>query len=641
MKPKSLFLMISSLLLLGGCGGGGGQSASASTSAVDSASASTAANVGTSNVSANTVVTVPVTGQVLGSPQLEIALSAQQLQGLLSGQNAVGGVPVQAIQQAAGTPVCGVSSYYVPFTTKNDDGTSITVSEAVMMPSGTDPQCSGPRPVILFGHGGRAYGPGSENYNFAQIVDPPSTALQSANFDTTGATAGLVYTAGSNTAIGEAQEVVAMFVAHGYVVVAPNYAGSDTANLTNLVNQHNQQAGARTWPGPSTKTYDVWTNAQAYAQQMTDGLSAARSAFSGNFSSKLFVAGASYGGYTSLAAMKALDAAGTPATAGASIAGIYAPEAISDLAVNGSIANGTGVPFVGLSSSSYCKNQSQPASGCITDSFWATVMTTAGAAGQATAFFQMGPVSLESSTGNTANDQTATSLLNSLVPLSASDPAGKSTENPVLFSASTSQYAVRNTYRYSYLADANQNPDGINSVSLKAQAPSKPQDPVRLATLPNDLRSYVPSMPLLLCDGGQDPTVSFINTLLQSSAMINSGKSVQLAQLDVDPNSATDGTQINPGYPAAVVNNTTAIMNKIVANYLSSVPGSTGQFGLGQYGSVGLSPLLTTAMSTAAGRAQSLYGSLAGTYGTSAYHGYVSFLPCFATTRTLFDQLSQ
>jgi|GEM_PF-3042578 len=637
MKPKSLFLVASSLLLLGGCGGGG----SASSASAIPASTSSASDLGTSNVSANTLVTVPVTGQVLGSPLLETSFSAQQLQSLLSGQGTVDGVPVQAILQAAGTPVCGVSAYYVPFTTKNDDGTSITVSEAVLMPSGSDPQCAGPRPVILFGHGGRAYGPGSANYNFAQIIDPPSTALQSANFDPTGASAGLVYTAGSNTANGEAQEVVAMFVAHGYAVVVPNYAGSDTANLTNLVNQHNQQAGAHTWPSPSTKTYDVWTNAQAYAQQMTDGLSAARSAFASNFSSKLFVTGASYGGYTSLAAMKALDAAGTPATAGASIAGIYAPEAISDLAVSGSIANGSGVPFVGLSSSSYCKNQSQPASGCITDSFWATVVTTAGASGQATTFFQMGPVALENSTGNTVNDQAETSLLNSLTPSSSSNPAGQSIENPVLFSASTSQYAVRNTYRYSYLMDTSQNPDGVSNVALKAQPPLHPEDPVRQATLPNDLRSYVPSMPLLLCDGGQDPTVSFINTLLQSSALLNSGKSVQLAQVDVDPHSSTDGTQINVGYPASVVNNTTAIMNKIVANYLASVPGSTGQFGLGQYGSVGLSPALTGAMSSAGARAQSLYSSLASTYGTTYYHGYVSFLPCFATTKTLFDQLSQ
>lgn len=606
-----------------GCGGSG----ASSTSAPQSAAAFSAASANYNP------------GQVLSAPQLVMSATAQQLNDYLSNQTSpTNGIPTQAMLQAAGTPVCGINSYYVPFTTQDDNGATITVSEAVILPSGTDPSCSGPRPILLLAHGRLAYGTGSDSYNMAQIVDPPNSMLQSGNYDPTGASAGLVYAAGNNLSLGLAQEIVSMFVAQGYIVIAPNYAGSDTNNLTNLINQHNAISGATPWPATFTK-YDIGYNDAAYERQMLDALTAGKSSFPGSYSSKLFVAGSSYGGYIALAALKGLDAAGTPATAGMALAGTYAPEAMSDLGVAG-ITPGT--PFSGLTPASYCVNQTTPSSSCISTSFLSSVVyTAAGNANTATNLFQTGPVTLETSSGDTQHDQLVQNQLNLYAPYSASNPNGYQTIDPKYFTTSASNsYAVNNTYRFSYLRDATINPDGVINPSAKAKPAQSPQDPIRQALIKNDLRNYTPSMPLLLCDGGQDMDPPFINTLLTISSIVNSGSNVQIAQLDADPNSNSDGAQVGAlgGYTTAEINNNTTNMNNIVSAYLTNIPNSYGSFSLGGYGSVGLSTQVNNAMSTATTNSQALYTSLLNQYGLQYYHGYLIFLPCFTAARTMFNQ---
>ncbi len=608
---------------LAGCGGAG----TTSTNAPQSVAAFSAASASFTP------------GQVLSAPQLEMSATAQQLNDYLSTQSSPSnGVPTQAMLQAAGTPVCGVNSYYVPFTTQDDNGANVTVSEAVMLPTGTDPLCTGPRPILLLAHGRLAYGTGSDSYNIAQIVDPPNSTLQSGNYDSTGVGTGLVYAAGNNLSLGLAQEVVSMFVAQGYIVIAPNYAGSDTNNLTNLVNQHNAVSGATPWPAPFTK-YDIGYNDAAYERQMLDALTAGKASFPGSYSSKLFVAGSSYGGYIAMAALKALDAAGTPATAGLAVAGNYTPAAISDLGVAGITP---GIPFTGLTPASYCVYQTTPTATCISTSFLSSVVyTSAGNANTATNLFQNGPVTLEASTGDPQRDQLIQNQLDLYAPNSASNPTGYASIDPKYFTTSASNsYAVNNSYRFSYLRDATANPDGVFNPSGKAKPAQSPQDLIRQALVKNDMRSYTPSMPLLLCDGGQDLDPAYINTLMLTSAIVNSGSTVQIAQLDADPNSNSDGAQLGAlfGYTTAEVNNNTTNINNIVSAYLTNVPNSYGSFGLSGYGSVGLSPQVNATMSTATTNAQALYSSLLNQYGLQNYHGYMIFLPCFAAARTMFSQ---
>ncbi len=73
-----------------------------------------------------------------------------------------------------------------------------TASGALMVPTGSSAQCSGPRPIVLYAH-----------------ATNPDRTLNLADITNTGNTEGAL--------------IAAMFAAQGYIVVAPNYAGYDTS----------------------------------------------------------------------------------------------------------------------------------------------------------------------------------------------------------------------------------------------------------------------------------------------------------------------------------------------------------------------------------------------------------------------------
>jgi hypothetical protein len=68
---------------------------------------------------------------------------------------------------------------------------------------------------------------------------------------------------------------------------------------------------------------------------------------------------------------------------------------------------------------------------------------------------------------------------------------------------------VRTGYRNAYLADAAAHPCNTNAATPLACAP---QNALRKWVVKNDLRSFAPVAPLLLCGGKEDPTVPFSNT---------------------------------------------------------------------------------------------------------------------------------
>jgi len=73
---------------------------------------------------------------------------------------------------------------------------------------------------------------------------------------------------------------------------------------------------------------------------------------------------------------------------------------------------------------------------------------------------------------------------------------------------------VKNSYRLSYLLDAQANPDGGWPTTTTGIAAATPGVRLRQALKQNDLRNWVPAAPTLLCGGSADPTVFWFNTQL-------------------------------------------------------------------------------------------------------------------------------
>ena len=79
----------------------------------------------------------------------------------------------------------------------------------------------------------------------------------------------------------------------------------------------------------------------------------------------------------------------------------------------------------------------------------------------------------------------------------------------------------------SYLQDAAANPDGGFPTVTNGLPPASPSNALRQALKLNDLRSWGPTAPVLLCGGNSDPTVFFFDTqLMQDYWTANSPTSV-------------------------------------------------------------------------------------------------------------------
>ena len=154
----------------------------------------------------------------------------------------------------AGAPKCGVTFYYMEYNTVGGAGEATNATGGIMVPSGTDAACTGPRPVLLYSHGTAV----EKNINMA------------------------------SPAYGEAGLVAAMYAAQGWIVVTSNYAGYDASRLP----------------------YHPYLNAEQQSSDMVDALRAARTAFpkvGAADSGKLFLSGYSQGGYVSMATHKAMQ----------------------------------------------------------------------------------------------------------------------------------------------------------------------------------------------------------------------------------------------------------------------------------------------------------------------------------------------
>jgi hypothetical protein len=100
-------------------------------------------------------------------------------------------------------------------------------------------------------------------------------------------------------------------------------------------------------------------------------------------------------------------------------------------------------------------------------------------------------------------------------------------------------YLITNAYRLSYLQDAQAAPDGGFPTITDGLPASNPKNTLRQNLKTNDLRTWAPTVPVLLCGGSSDPSVFFLNTQLMQHYWAASAPDAPVTVLDIDSPVAT------------------------------------------------------------------------------------------------------
>ncbi len=366
----------------------------------------------------------------------------------------------QLLLTVSSAPLCDILFYHIQYATVGGANEATTASAVLMVPTGTGANCSGARPVVLYAHGTTT----DRDYNMANLQNAETLSL------------------------------AALFGSQGYIVVAPNYAGYDS----------------------STLPYHPYLIADQQSKDMIDALTAARTALplasltTVKDNGQLFITGYSQGGYVAMATHRAMQAAGMKVTASAPMSGPYALAAFVDAVFYGEVNGGAPV------SSTLLLGAYQTVYGNIyanaTDVFepqYANGIQTL----------------LPSTTPRSqlyAQGKLPEFTLFSLMPpapefASITPPATPADLAEVFALGFGSGNLLQNSYRLSYLQDAQAHPDGGFPTITTGVAAAAPELPWRQALQKNDLRDWVPTAPVLLCGGDVDPLVFFFNSQLMQS----------------------------------------------------------------------------------------------------------------------------
>jgi pimeloyl-ACP methyl ester carboxylesterase len=387
---------------------------------------------------------------------------------------------------------CAINIYRVEYwtvapTPPGGTASPTLVSGALMIPAGPGAQCSGTRPMVLFAHGLGAPDP---TYAMTDVSD-----------------------------LTKGVQPAAIFAAQGYIVVAPNFPGYDG----------------------STLGYYPLLNADQNAKDMMDALTAATAALSGVVSStityngKLFVTGGSLGGFVAMATDKAMQAAGLTVVATAPTSGLYALEANFDSAFLGGGLRSTELELTFLTTS--YQNAYGNVYSALTD-----VYSPQSAPYITSELPEQTQGLLPAAVFNSTPPPTGNVQLDALLQPPANPAWTPSFGNP---------YLITDGYRQSYVTDVVAHPDGAAPAPLPGvPLAAAPQNTLRQDLQTNDMRSWTPRMPMLLCGGHQDPNVTFgLNTQTMAAYWSGEVASGLLTILDVDSTPA-------PGDPYAAVQTT-------------------------------------------------------------------------------------
>jgi len=436
----------------------------------------------------SSVSTSNARGTLVENPPFRIAsLDAAGLKAQLSASAFAPLLPL------AGDPACGVDFHYMHYWTVGGGGEPESASGALMIPTGAAPQCSGPRPVLLYAHGTQV----DKTVNIADPTNPNNK---------------------------EGVLVAAMFAAQGYIVVAPNYVGYDT----------------------SSADYHPYLNEDAESKDMIDALTAARSALGKVLASgttdngRLFITGYSQGGHVAMATHKAMQAAGMTVTASGDMSGPYALEAFGDFAFTGHVGIYSTL-FYPMLVTSYQRaygNAYGPTGATAADFYEsAYAPTIEGLLPSAT------PVDTLIADGkipelalfNIETPVTGSAELDAL--LSVPQPDANHPENALYALGFGAGNLVQNQVRVNYALDLVSNLDNGLTTFGNCFGGNNPNDPNCTAPTPtaygkaaatpvlglradlylNDLRDWFPQAPVMLCGGSKDPVVAYpINTGIMS-----------------------------------------------------------------------------------------------------------------------------
>jgi alpha/beta superfamily hydrolase len=385
----------------------------------------------------------------------------------------------QQLYALSGTPVCDVLIYDIKYETVGGANEATTASAALLVPTGLGAECTGSRPIVLYAHG--------------TSTDRKFTMANMQNTETL--------------------NLAAIFATKGYIVVAPNYAGYDS----------------------STLSYHPYLIADQESKDMIDALTAARTALPlasatlTKDNGRLFITGYSEGGYVAMATHRAMQAAGMTVNASAPMSGPYALAAFVDAVFFGEV-NGAAPVSSTLLLTAYQKAygtiysspadvfESRYAAGIDTLLPTTTPRSQLYAQGKLPEFALFSPVPPDPAF---AADTPATSPAN----LAKVFALGFGADNLLL-----------NSYRLSYLEDAQANPDGGWPSITTGVPAANPALPWRQALKVNDLRNWVPTAPVLLCGGDADPLVFWLNTsLMQNYWAAHAPASAQISVLDLEP----------------------------------------------------------------------------------------------------------
>jgi len=351
--------------------------------------------------------------------------------------------------------------------------------------------------VLLHAHGTAV----SKIYNMANILDT------------------------TNPAWTESAMVAAFFAAHGWIVIAPNFAGIDSSPLP----------------------YSPYLNADAQSKDMINAYTAAMAAVKAGLpsgitaSTRLFVSGYSAGGHTAMATHRAMEAANIAVTGAAPLSGAYALLAFGDAAVTYSS------PSVGSTIYyPYIINSYQQSYGNLYTNGPADVFSANYASGIDTLF----PGAYDLNTIVSSGKVPQFALFNSTTPGQGTEPSTgipaldaamavpNPATNPVGALGFGSPYLINNSVRIAYALDSAANPDGVVPSLTTGLPAAAPLHPLRKGLKLNDLRGWAPKAPVMLCGGHDDPEVFYsLNTTVMAgewASLIGTG---QVNVVDVDPGS--------------------------------------------------------------------------------------------------------
>ena len=389
--------------------------------------------------------TPPTLVTTISAPALLLALNA-----LTNGQ----------VLAVSGTPLCDVAVHQVRYATVGGANEATTASGALMVPVGSDAQCRGARPLVLYAHGTTT----ERDFNMTNLQDDPN---------------------------GEALILAALFASRGYIVVAPNYAGYDS----------------------STLPYHPYLVAEQQSKDMIDALAAARSALptgsapTATDNGRLYITGYSQGGYVAMATHRAMQAAGMTVTASAPMSGPYAMAAFVDAEFAGRVGSGATVSAT-LLITGYQKtygNIYSSTADVFEDAYAASIESLLPSTSPRSVLYTQGKLPRDALFSSTPPGASFASITPATTPAELS---------PVFALGFGSNNLVRNSFRLSYLLDAQANPDGGWPATTTGVAATSPGLRLRQALQQNDLRNWTPTAPTLLCGGNGDPTVFWFNTQL-------------------------------------------------------------------------------------------------------------------------------